>query len=292
MIINDELPFCKCGCGNRVSKPSNNYIHGHYCRGRKKEESHKLKLRNAHLGKKATKETKLKMSKSMKKYFSNEEARLKKSEDMKKAYSNDDIRKRQKENTPRGEKHHFYRNGIFKGKHHTEETKIKMKESQLGEKHHFYGKHHKKSSKDKTSKSMKKWWNETIEGKNQKRTQQEKMNNGQAAYCNSFITNPSKPQVELFELTRSLYNTAILNHPCLNFAIDIAIPDLNVAIECDGKWHKHHEEADSKRQKLLEDEGWIFLRYMDYIPSKEELKENISLIICQSERKNEIKINV
>ena len=108
------------------------------------------------------------------------------------------------------------------------------------------------------------------------------MLNGGAAYIQSFITNPSKPQVELFEITKSLYDTSVLNYPSLNFSIDIAIPDLNIAIEYDGSyWHKGREEADAKRQKLLENEGWKFLRYVDYVPSLEELKKDIKQIILK-----------
>jgi hypothetical protein len=29
-----ELPFCKCGCGGRVTNPNNEYIYGHQCRGK------------------------------------------------------------------------------------------------------------------------------------------------------------------------------------------------------------------------------------------------------------------
>ena len=110
----------------------------------------------------------------------------------------------------------------------------------------------------------------------------EYMLNGGASYANSFITNPSKPQVELFKIAKSLYDTSVLNYSSLNFSIDIAIPDLNIAIEYDGSyWHKGREEADAKRQKLLENEGWKFLRYVDYVPSSEELKKDIKQIILK-----------
>jgi len=39
-----ELPFCKCGCGEKVSKMKNSYIWGHYSRGKEKSEDHKKKL--------------------------------------------------------------------------------------------------------------------------------------------------------------------------------------------------------------------------------------------------------
>lgn len=49
-----ENPLCKCGCGQRVSKPGNKYVNGHTWKGRT----------NNWLGKKHTKETRKKMSKS------------------------------------------------------------------------------------------------------------------------------------------------------------------------------------------------------------------------------------
>jgi hypothetical protein len=118
-----------------------------------------------------------------------------------------------------------------------------------------------------------------INREEQARKSRERMLGGQAAYMNSFITNPSKPQVELYELIKSMYSTAILNYASLNFSIDIAIPDLNVAIEYDGSYWHQNQEADDKRQKLLEDVGWKFLRYVDYVPSKEEFKKDIFSIL-------------
>lgn len=102
-----------------------------------------------------------------------------------------------------------------------------------------------------------------------------RMLDGQASYMNSFITNPSKPQVELFKLTSSIYPASILNCPSLNFSIDIAIPELMIAIEYDGSYWHQNQEADDRRQKLLEKEGWKFLRYRDYIPTKDELEKDI-----------------
>lgn len=55
----NELPFCTCGCGKRVSRSGNKYINGHYWKG-------KIGSRK---GQKLTKETKNKMSKSAIKKF-------------------------------------------------------------------------------------------------------------------------------------------------------------------------------------------------------------------------------
>jgi hypothetical protein len=91
--------------------------------------------------------------------------------------------------------------------------------------------------------------------------QKTRMTNGFAAYMNSFIKNPSKPQVELFERVKILHPSAILNYPYLNYSIDIAIPDQKIAIEYDEPYWHQNKEADQKRQKKIEQEGWKFLRY-------------------------------
>ncbi len=99
--------------------------------------------------------------------------------------------------------------------------------------------------------------------------------NGGAAHCNKFVQNPSKPQIELFKLVQQVTPYPIMNYPCLNKSIDIVIPSLSLAIKYDGSYWHQDKEADNKRQKLLEDEGWKFIRYVDKIPSIKELKNDI-----------------
>lgn len=105
------------------------------------------------------------------------------------------------------------------------------------------------------------------------------MTNGGAAHANSFIKNPSKPQAELFELCIKLFPDAILNFPCLNYSIDIAIPNLCVAIEYDGSYWHQDTTKDETRQQNIEREGWKFVRYIDYVPTKQQLQEDVSQII-------------
>jgi len=108
--------------------------------------------------------------------------------------------------------------------------------------------------------------------------QRQRMLNGGAAYANSFVQNPSGPQVELFNLVKEDHPNSILNYQVLNFSIDIAIPNLKIAIEYDGSYWHQDQESDNKRQKEIEDQGWTFLRYRDYVPSKEELEKDIKNI--------------
>ena len=92
-----------------------------------------------------------------------------------------------------------------------------------------------------------------------------------------FIKNPSKPQVKLYELIVSIYSNSILNFPVeeVNRCIDIAIPEHMIAIEYDGSYWHQNEDSDKKRQDDLENLGWKFIRYIDYIPSMEELMRDI-----------------
>ena len=97
------------------------------------------------------------------------------------------------------------------------------------------------------------------------------MKNGGAAYCNTFIKNPSKPQIELFKLCQELLPYPILNYPCERYSIDIAVPILNLAIEYDGSYWHQNKKYDKHRQEQIEDDGWTFLRYIDIVPNREQL---------------------
>ena len=113
--------------------------------------------------------------------------------------------------------------------------------------------------------------------KDQKEAKRNYMLNGGSAYTLSFVKNPSKPQVELFELVKQLCFCATLNYPVkeVNRVIDIAIPFHKIAIEYDCWYWHQDEEKDIQRQKQIESLGWKFIRYRDRIPSIMELQSNI-----------------
>jgi len=110
----------------------------------------------------------------------------------------------------------------------------------------------------------------------------ERMLNGGAILANQGITNPSKPQVELWNICQEIFPLAIINYPCIwtNKSIDIAIPHLAVAIEYDGSyWHKGKEEEDMIRQQQIEEQGWNVIRYVDKIPTKKRLLKDVNKIL-------------
>ena len=136
-----------------------------------------------------------------------------------------------------------------------EKTKNALRKLRLGKTYEeLYG----KEWADKRKKQLRKW-----------------LKSGHAAYMNRFIKNPSKPQKILFRKVQKIFPNAILNFQVLNFSIDIAIPPHLIAIEYDGSWWHQNKEYDQKRQEQIENEGWLFIRYVDFIPSMKLLKNDL-----------------
>jgi len=118
-----------------------------------------------------------------------------------------------------------------------------------------------------------------------KENQRQRMLNGGSVHASSFIKNPSKPQVELYNIIKKLYPSTVLNYPFypLNYSLDVAIPDLKIWFESDGShWHQD-KEADLKRQKRIEELGWKVIRYrgdsVKDVPSISQIKEDIQSIL-------------
>ncbi len=109
--------------------------------------------------------------------------------------------------------------------------------------------------------------------------QKQRMLNGGSEHSLSFVKNPSKPQIELFELVKEVFPETQIEYWSLKYRIDIAIPDKWLAIEYDGSYWHQDQKADNKRQKELESIGWKFLRYRDYIPNINELRRDLETII-------------
>lgn len=111
--------------------------------------------------------------------------------------------------------------------------------------------------------------------------QKERCLNGHSKYMNSLVSNPSKPQKKIFESINNILK-AELEFPVITtnanvYRIDIAIPEKKIAIEYDCSYW-HNEEKDMVRQAELENEGWKFIRYKDFVPSKEQVLEAIEAV--------------
>jgi len=136
--------------------------------------------------------------------------------------------------------------------------------------------------KKEISQKVKKAWNDDsnqLGGVEWRHKRKQYMINGGAAHCNQFITNPSKPQVELFRLCQEVLPYPILNYPCGRYSIDIAVPALDLAIEYDGSYWHPDEKYDAYRQEEIEKEGWMFLRYVDEVPTLKKLTQNINMAL-------------
>jgi hypothetical protein len=107
---------------------------------------------------------------------------------------------------------------------------------------------------------------------------------GGATYIRTFQKNPSKPQVQIFNLVSKICPYVYLNYPVYHLDrqtnIDIAIPKLEIAIEYDGAYWHQDRESDLERQKMLEEDGWKFIRYRgtmnsDPTPSLEKVFDDV-----------------
>jgi len=278
----DTAPLCACGCGertiqNKQTKKWNKFINGHTWKNRKLPKDMINKATKSRTGLKRSKEFKLAQSKRVSGERNPNYGKIVSEETKKKmsiANSNPSIETRNKiskaglgNQRAKGSKHSkevceaqskkMKGNQVSKGYKHTKEY-CETQSIRLIGNQNAKGSKHSKEVCDNQSKRMTK-----------------EMLNGKAAYMLSFIKNPSRPQVELFEIIEQLYPQAVLNYPSLNRSIDIAIPDLMIAIEYDGSYWHQDEEADLIRQEELEAVGWKFLRYVDYIPSIEKLKRDL-----------------
>ncbi len=76
--------------------------------------------------------------------------------------------------------------------------------------------------------------------------------------------NVSSLEFKFKEILDCLGVAYIQQHPILTYMVDFALPEHNLAIECDGKhWHSSPEQqaSDQLRDSRIEEEGWQVLRY-------------------------------
>jgi hypothetical protein len=112
----------------------------------------------------------------------------------------------------------------------------------------------------------------------------EYMLNGGAVKALAGVKNPSKPQLKLFELTRSWFPQARLNYPLkeINKSLDVALPDFRIAIEYNdpsfhGGW-QGSKEYDINREELIKSQGWKILNYYP-LPTEEQFIQDIRRLL-------------
>lgn len=189
----------------------------------------------------------------------------------------------------------FGKNNPMYGRQHSEEAKEKMRLKRLG---------NIPWNKNRTGL-------QTMSEKEKERCRQF-MINGHSEYMNSFpkpkmsektkekhrkrmlvggaikalqgVKKISKQELILRELVKKIFPDCSFQYKVLNYALDVAIPKYKIAIEYDGYFHFNNEkniEYHKYRQKMIEQEGWLFLRYDIYskLPIIEKLIEDLGLLI-------------
>lgn len=90
----------------------------------------------------------------------------------------------------------------------------------------------------------------------------------------------SKPQKSMYVLIKEKFPTAIMNYPLITkegvLFPDVAIPELHICFEFDGKyWHKHRISEDLVRKERIVLEGWEVFSF------NEDTFDKISKVISQ-----------
>lgn len=169
------------------------------------------------------------------------------------------------------------------GKKRSIESRKKQSEKMSGKNNPMYGKKHTEEARKKMSEKIT-GFKHSDEVKLKQRI---RMLNGLAAYANKFIKNPSKPEVVLREIVRSMFPNCEFQYQVFNYSLDIAIPFYKIAIEYDGWYHFNCQENidyHTRRQEEIEEVGWKFIRYniFNKFPNKDKIKCDIERLINDS----------
>jgi hypothetical protein len=105
---------------------------------------------------------------------------------------------------------------------------------------------------------------EEIMGKDKaKKRRKQQIINGQKGWLAA--PRISTPQLQLYEMVKEKYPTAILEYPLGDFCIDVAVPEEKLAFEYDGSYW-HDPEKDAIRDSILGKLGWKVFRFVDSLP--------------------------
>ena len=117
-----------------------------------------------------------------------------------------------------------------------------------------------------------------------KERQKQYMLNGGAVKARSGIKIPSVPQIKLYKLVIDIFSDAKSEYAIMIkkgqwFCVDIAIPSEKIVIEFDESYWHQNQEYDLKRQNLIEDIGWKVVRFVNVVPSIDELKIKLQEVL-------------
>ncbi len=92
------------------------------------------------------------------------------------------------------------------------------------------------------------------------------------------FSGPTKPQMKLYDLVKEIYPSVKLEYEKYYYFLDIAIPEHKLAIEYDGSYW-HNKEHDETRDRVLKEFGWDTIRFVDKVPTKQELIDKIKEVL-------------
>lgn len=114
----------------------------------------------------------------------------------------------------------------------------------------------------------------------------------QTKAMNTFVQNGSlhvsKPEIQLFELLKTIYPNVSHSYVCGAFVLDILlqIGDINIDVEYDGQYWHQNKRRDVVRDKILQKHGYKTLRVCGKrgIPSQEQIVEAVNLLVNTNQR--------
>jgi hypothetical protein len=84
----------------------------------------------------------------------------------------------------------------------------------------------------------------------------------------------SKPQIDLYKLIDSIWYdySCMLDYQYLNYFLDVAIGELQLDFEYDSIfYHDPQSQSDASRTKFLNNVSWKVVRFIDKLPTREEI---------------------
>ena len=115
-----------------------------------------------------------------------------------------------------------------------------------------------------------------------KELREEKKISGAKGYLKS--RRISKPQIDLYKLIDTIWDTCMLDYPVLNYYLDISIGEIKLDFEYDATFfHEYNTESDKIRAENIGKFEWKTVRFLDRLPSKEEIEKIIEDRIIEAE---------
>ena len=122
---------------------------------------------------------------------------------------------------------------------------------------------------DEVSKGSNKvvWWKCKKGHSFQQRISHRALNGSGCVICNNNGT--SLPEIAIFICFRKLFKNTKYRKKINNIEYDVYVPELNLLIEYDGMpWHENSEERDRKKYLFAKNNGYCFLRIVEYNTNK------------------------